>query len=1149
MKSVRFTSNTVSSKVDKENDRNNPPPPSGSSAKKAAAGKVQVPHATLEMTEQRSASKQRLEALALAVERAAPATPFNSTSSTTAKPPRQPPSRSYLSSAAASSSGASRTPISLLNSELDLVEKRTGSSYGAPIDDSLLVSPEPSQARKALQRRFPSSSGRTSLIAASKKLPPKAESGPPNQATKEPNEVDSIRQSVQGRVELRIDTNAPPFEDEETQGPSHTGLTGSKTPLLSVHGPCDHKEMAVQWHHDVIHAVASPSDGTTPSGGLCLDLSGMFCNVASDFKRPPKPQLSLPPSRAKPWKRQASSTTTRTASATSSSAIQLPPPHPFKSATVESPAVDHTSSHTASRQNEEWSEKLCEIFTQWLNLMLQPTIMDADSYAMDNPSAMRTLRAHQQMTSTRLKALQLFNDEPMRRTRGALQQEIRSGKLSLRKDQNLSANLTLRDQVISLLFQYSTPWLRLGLETIFGEAILPHDPHHAPTPKHSKAGTPSKGTSNPSSLKLAIKKFIVQRVLADEATLVKFSKRKCAVPSGRFELEYQSQLREVVLFRLLSLFFFLDAAKQAQLIEHVTLFRRDSNLKSSKNVLLSFCRDFLSSEGNFLKHLAKVGLSVGFEQDRIEEVELGVTNLAVDLKDGVNLSRLTEIITGMPNRSILSTLRLPARSRLQKLHNVGVALDHLHPFLESSKDYPAHRRISAHHVVDGHRDVVLKLLWIVLAECCLDKLVDVQQIQDETRKLERLYHPASVNIRVETTPQQCPALKDLLLRWCSAVSRSFGLELSNLTTDFADGKAFCYVISYYHPLLLRVRLIKRTTRDLPRHASEEQRRIALSNERSNALLANSRMNDLGGLSRMIPLCDSTCPPDEKTVVLCLSFLWSRLMETKGEIRSSVVIQTSYRNYRARVLLRRQQDASRLIFREWQKRKKDYYRAQKRRYGGSVYVLERFVLTHRIQLAQLRELRLHSNRLTAAAIAVQVRFIARFDTIMAPPVAHSSGQAIARSFLAFRVYSGLKMKKIAAVLLQSKWRQVLAIRWRKQEIVRHRAAEVIRCTWKRHQRLSTIQCRAAVLIQKRWRRLLCMIRYFMTVMDITAVQGLFRRRMAMRLLRQRNLAARIIQRNLYRQVIRHRLDKERLTAAIKCQVRASACGDPKVKSMK
>jgi hypothetical protein len=437
-KSVRFSSSTGSTKHDKENDRNDPPPPppSGSSSAKKVANKSQYTPAPLELTEQRSASKQRLEALTLAVERAAPATPCVSTAAATtaATPLRHTPSRALLASVA-SSSAASRTPISLLNSELDLVEKRTGSSCGGPVDDSLLVSPEPSQARQALHRRFaPSSEGKSLIVATRNHLPPRQK--PDKEAPKHGTD-ESIRQGVRGKVALRIDTSAPPLEGGETMASSDVALKGGKMPLPSVHGPCDHKEMAIQWNHEVIHAVASPADGSTPSGGLCLDLSGMFCNVASDFKRPPKPQLSLPPSRAKPWKRpamQVSSTTTGTASAASTRA-PLPPPHPHKPAAVEMAAtvVDHTNSHAASVQNEEWSEKLCEIFTQWLNLMLQPTILDADSYAMDNPSAMRTLRAHQQMTSTRLRALQLFNDQPMRRAREALQNEIRSGKLSLRR--------------------------------------------------------------------------------------------------------------------------------------------------------------------------------------------------------------------------------------------------------------------------------------------------------------------------------------------------------------------------------------------------------------------------------------------------------------------------------------------------------------------------------------------------------------------------------------------------------------------------------------------------------------------------------------------------------------------------------------------
>jgi hypothetical protein len=133
-----------------------------------------------------------------------------------------------------------------------------------------------------------------------------------------------------------------------------------------------------------------------------------------------------------------------------------------------------------------------------------------------------------------------------------------------------------------------------------------------------------------------------------------------------------------------------------------------------------------------------------------------------------------------------------------------------------------------------------------------------------------------------------------------------------------------------------------------------------------------------------------------------------------------------------------------------------------------------------------------------------------------------------------------------VVLQAKWRQVLAFRTRQEEIGRHTAANVICCAWKRHQWLSAIRCRSAVLIQKRWRRLLCMIRYIMTMMDITAIQCLFRRRLAMRLLRRRKQAARIIQRNLYRRVIHCRLVKERISAATKCQVRSSARCDLKSK---
>ena len=52
-----------------------------------------------------------------------------------------------------------------------------------------------------------------------------------------------------------------------------------------------------------------------------------------------------------------------------------------------------------------------------------------------------------------------------------IEEEVRNKSLFIRKDHDVFANVNLRGQLISLLMSYSTPWLRLGLETIFGEVI------------------------------------------------------------------------------------------------------------------------------------------------------------------------------------------------------------------------------------------------------------------------------------------------------------------------------------------------------------------------------------------------------------------------------------------------------------------------------------------------------------------------------------------------------------------------------------------------------------------------------------------------------------------------------------------------------
>ncbi|MBZ3875905.1 Abnormal spindle-like microcephaly-associated protein-like protein [Sciurus carolinensis] len=96
-------------------------------------------------------------------------------------------------------------------------------------------------------------------------------------------------------------------------------------------------------------------------------------------------------------------------------------------------------------------------------------------------------------------------------------------------------------------------------------------------------------------------------------------------------------------------------------------------LEASKEILLAFSRDFLSGEGDLSRHLGLLGLPVSHVQTPFDEFDFSVTNLAVDLQCGVRLVRTMELLT--QNWNLSKKLRIPAISRLQKIHNVDIVLE------------------------------------------------------------------------------------------------------------------------------------------------------------------------------------------------------------------------------------------------------------------------------------------------------------------------------------------------------------------------------------------------------------------------------------------------------------------------------------------
>lgn len=258
------------------------------------------------------------------------------------------------------------------------------------------------------------------------------------QSTKPPlaRPVDrSIQRSpLQSAVQKRTSRALQPIHNNSnnSQQPTKTADTdaaSSKTSLWSTK-PVVKVPVAIV-------AVTNPSSSTpfTPRG-VCMDLSGMFMDAAS----------------------------------TQSKRTVVLAQHP----TGKLSETPRPPAKAESQPPQEWTEKQCDTFSNWLNFtLLQEDADHTDEQEVPITAAHRTLLLHQRMASVRYQAQQLFQSSEMERIRHIIHTEIARGRISIRDDRDLYADLVLRRKIVELLLSYSTPWLRLGLETLFGQPIVP----------------------------------------------------------------------------------------------------------------------------------------------------------------------------------------------------------------------------------------------------------------------------------------------------------------------------------------------------------------------------------------------------------------------------------------------------------------------------------------------------------------------------------------------------------------------------------------------------------------------------------------------------------------------------------------------------
>ncbi|KAK9519679.1 hypothetical protein VZT92_022391 [Zoarces viviparus] len=847
--------------------------------------------------------------------------------------------------------------------------------------------------------------------------------------------------------------------------------------------------------------------------------------------------------------------------------------------------------------DERWIEKQERGFTWWINYVLTPddfkvntevakvsavslAIGSDDKYSVPKAPtkeemSFSTYTARRKLNRLRRSACQLFTSEAMIKAIQRLELEVESKGLLVRKDRHLWKDIGERRKVLNWLLSYNPLWLRIGLETIFGELISLE--------------------SNSDALGLAM--FILQRLLWNPHIAAQF--RHAKVPN-LYKDGHEEALSRFTLKKLLLLVCFLDKAKESRLIEHdPCLFCWDAEFKTSKDLLLAFARDFLSGEGILSRHLGYMGLPVSHVQKPLDEFSFAVKNLAVDLKCGVRLVRVMELL--IHDWSLSAKLRLPTVSRLQKVHNVDIALQVLKSKGVDLNDEHG-SNIDSRDIVDGHREKTLSLLWKIIFAFHVEVILDEDQLREEIGFLKRTLRTKQrlESLRADRGLQPSPSRTrapyehsstkiTLLMDWVRTVCDFYNLKVENFTVTFSDGRVLCYLIHHYHPGLLPARAVSHSTTQTvecssrgrleldcstsdsdnsfdslatglngPESPSVEFKEL-LENEKNNFGLVNAAVSFLGGVPAMINPADmSNTIPNEKVVMSYLSFLCVRLLDLRNESRAARVIQGAWRKFRLKKHLELYKERNmaamkiQLAVRSFLQKRRAKRQTQAAVIIQSVW--RGFLSRNRLRLqkrAQLQALqheaatviqaqwRMFSTarayrRLTYYAVVVQAQWRMRRAAAAygrlhwAVTVIQKRSQAWA---LAKRDREHYLSLRAAVVKIQGGYR-----RWKTQKTEKeNRAAKVIQAVFKKwFEKKMSARAAAAVKIQCWYRMQVCLHQYGKVKRSTVLIQAQCRGRAQRRcfhLLKLQHHSAVVLQSAFRGQAVRKQMAKMRCAAVI------------------
>ncbi|KAF3315874.1 hypothetical protein TWF173_003071 [Orbilia oligospora] len=330
------------------------------------------------------------------------------------------------------------------------------------------------------------------------------------------------------------------------------------------------------------------------------------------------------------------------------------------------------------------------------------------------------------------------------------------------------------------------------------------------------------------------------------------------VPSDKAWALRRTILRTLLLVRL------IDDAKSSGIFGDL-VFRRSSEMKSSEEVLVAVGKMVLPSLGNMAKGVKGCGYLLKVEQKSDEEYEYAIKNLRVDLRDGVRLAKVVELVLKEKVEGIL----MNPKTKGEKLVNVEKVISVLY-----RNGVVPLGTVRSKDVVDGHREVTLSLLWAVLVEKGVKYLVDFEEVEKEVTRLQTKYKIVEAAKEDESGEEGLNKLET----WVRIVAVGRGIDVEKGIGGVMKNNVLEAVLEEYEPLIDGGNTTVTTT------STEKEGRL------------KRQLKSFGCSDSFI----KAFTPDGKTVVnsrfvlATLAFLASRVLSSTKITRSAVKIQQWWR---------------------------------------------------------------------------------------------------------------------------------------------------------------------------------------------------------------------------------------------------------------